>query len=582
MSEQSNESQSGNVGAIERGRADLAAWERDRPRNYLETDPGFQQMLRMHLGEQLYRGHWPLLNRAAELAAGSMDRLARESNRDENLPRLSRFDGIGERVEEVVFHPTYHELGAQIWSTGVLSVLAEPGNELLCGVLAYFVAHNGEAGHACPVACTAGLIKLLQQVGSEEQRARYLPRLLETDYGKRLHAAQFVTEVQGGSDVGCNDCVAVPDPDRPGYYRISGEKWFCSVMDAQLFVVTARPEGASPGTGGLGLFLVPRCVDGQLNAFTIRRLKYKLGTRSMASGEADFHGALAESIGLVHRGFKNLISIVLDTSRVHNAIAACATMRRAYVEARTFAAHRVAFDRAIIDHPMVRERLARMKVLTCAAVATTFRILAVTDELTRTDRDNEDLLAARRTHVNINKYWTAIKCTQVVRDAIEVLGGNGTIEEFSVLPRLYRDAIVVESWEGTHNTLCAQVLRDFARRGMHRQWLAEMRSCVEAAGHDTLREHNERASDLLREVTDRIDRLLAEGDDYASLHIRRVVDRMCLLSGYVSLLLELRWELEHKVRSDRAAVVDLYRLLYIDQVDPMDCTELASLCERVT
>jgi acyl-CoA dehydrogenase len=566
---------------IDIGRSHLAEWEQSKPRNYLETDRNLQNLLWMHLGEERCQRHWELLRRTGELAAGPMDELARESNRDENLPYLRRHDGVGRQTEEVVFHPTYHQLGALVWSTGVLWALREPAGEVLCGALAYLIDHNGEAGHACPVACTAGLIKLLRQVGTQEQRDRYLPQLTETDYSKRLHAAQFVTEVQGGSDVGINACRAIPDPDRPGMFRVSGEKWFCSVMDAQLFVMTARPEGGGDGTAGLGLFLVPRFVDGAPNNFTIRRLKYKLGTRSLATGEADFDGALAEPLGLLHRGFKNLISIVLDTSRVHNAVAACGAMRRAYIEAQTFARHRVAFGLPIIEHPMVQERLARMKVLTAAALSTTFRILALSDRLERADEPDADLVAARRTHVNINKYWTAINCTSVVRDGIEVLGGNGTIEELSVLPRLYRDAIVVESWEGTHNTLCAQILRDFAKRGLHRPWLKEVRMAVQGLSHASLGAHRERAESLYRDVANRIDRLLGGGEEYATRHIRHVVDHMCTLNSYVSLLTELDWELAHDIESDKPAIVDLYRLLQVERVDPMERDELGELYQQV-
>jgi hypothetical protein len=235
----------------------------------------------------------------------------------------------------------------------------------------------------------------------------------------------------------------------------------------------------------------------------------------------------------------------------------------------------VAFGRRIIEHPMVQERLARMKVLTAAAIATTFRILDMTDRAAGEDVD-DDLVAARRTHVNINKYWTAIRCTEVVRDGIEVLGGNGTIEEFCVLPRLYRDAIVVESWEGTHNTLCAQVLRDFAQRGMHRQWLAEVRDSVGSVRHATLKGHRERAAALLSEVTERIDRLHSS-EAYATRHIRHVVDRMCELGAYVSLLRELDWELTQGISSEKGAMVEIFRLLHVDGVDPMDHDELAGL-----
>ena len=306
----------------QQARTSLAAWQAHKPTDYLQADTNIQRVLLMHMGED-YSRHRGMLDKAASLSATRMDGLAITSNRDENLPRLSRFNGIGERTEEVVFHPTYHELGACVWDTGVLAVLEKPGHELLSGALSYFIAHNGEAGHACPVACTAGLIKLLQQVGSNEQKKKYLPQLFETDYAKRLHGAQFVTEVQGGSDVAANSCIAVADKKHKGHYRITGEKWFCSVIDAGLFVLAARPDGAPQGTQGLALFLIPRTVDGEVNDFTVRRLKYKLGTRSMASAEVDFNGALAEPVGPMEQGFKNLMGIVLDTSRLQNAVAPC-------------------------------------------------------------------------------------------------------------------------------------------------------------------------------------------------------------------------------------------------------------------
>jgi len=564
----------------QQARISLAAWQAHKPTDYLRADPNIQRILRMHMGDR-YQRHLPVLSKAARTSATRMGDLAIASNRDENLPYLSRFNGIGERTEEVIFHPSYHELGACVWDTDVLSVLKEPGNELLSGTLFYFIAHNGEAGHACPVACTAGLIKLLQQVGSTEQKKRYLPQLFETDYATRLHGAQFVTEVQGGSDVAANSCVAVPDAKRKGLYRITGEKWFCSVVDASLFVMTARPEGAPQGTHGLALFLVPRTVDGVVNDFSIRRLKYKLGTRSMASAEVDFNGALAEPAGPLEAGFKNLMGIVLDTSRVHNAVAACGLMRRACIEARSYARHRTAFGKPIMEHAMVAQILARMEVITSAAVSTTFRILAMSDRLA-TGKASTDKTEARRTHVNINKYWTSIQCTQVIRDAIEVLGGNGTIEEFSVLPRLYRDAIVLESWEGTHNTLCAQVLRDFATRSMHLSWLDEIRDGLSAIRHTSLETHCSRAALLLDDVTARIRRLLSSDADYASLHIRGVIDHMCTLNGYLSLLLELDWELSQSIESEKALMVDFYYCLFIDQADPMDNPELPGLIQGIS
>ncbi|NIM02253.1 MAG: hypothetical protein GTN89_16115, partial [Acidobacteria bacterium] len=385
-------------------RADLEAWRESVWRERFDGDVFFHRLLRHHLGDASGNGE-ERLKRVARETGRELDTLVRESNRDENLPTVRRHDADGRRVEEVIFHPAYHEVGRAFWASGVLAVLESPGCNVLSGALAYVLDQHGEAGHGCPVACTAGAIKLIQRLGSDEQRERYLPALLETDYGKRLHAAQFVTEVQGGSDVGSNSCRATPDPERPGRYRIRGEKWFCSVADAGLFVVSARVDERSTGTKGLGLFLVPRLVDGAPNGFALQRLKYKLGTRSMATGEIEFDGALGEAIGPPQDGFKNLVEIVLDTSRVHNALASCGLMRRAFVEAHGFARHRRAFGRPIVEFPAVAETLARMKLRLTAGLATTFRVLRMSD---RVETEGEpELIAARRIAVMLNKYWTA-------------------------------------------------------------------------------------------------------------------------------------------------------------------------------
>ncbi len=540
------------------GREALIAWEKSKPKNFFTSDSYFQKLAEFKVKE------CEELKSVGEMAAGKMNELAIESNRDENLPALQRFDPLGNRTEQIIFQPSYHELGALIWRSGVLSLLSEPGNDLLWGSMVYLMAQNGEAGHICPLACTAGAIKLIQQMGTSEQKNAYLPALLEKDYSKRLHASQFLTEIQGGSDVGANACTAMPVQDRPGFFRIHGEKWFCSVIDAGIFVVTARPENGSPGTKGLGLFLVPRRIDGAINQFTVNRLKYKLGTRSMATGEVEFCGALAEQIGPLAEGFKNVVGIVLDTSRVFNALAACGIMRRAYLEARSFAHHRYAFGKTILHYPLVRRTLARMRLDLCASLAATFRILEM-----------NDAREARRIHVNANKYWTSVKSTQVVRHGIEILGGNGTIEDFSVLPRLYRDAIVIESWEGTHNTLCMQILRDFVQREMYQPWLEETRASISDVTQPAIYFHAERAATFTNELEFRIEQLLQATPEQKAAWIRSLVDRMCILNGYVSLLTQPG----ENPTEDEINLLEYYRKTYIDVSDLMG-DETVLLLER--
>jgi alkylation response protein AidB-like acyl-CoA dehydrogenase len=392
---------------------------------------------------------------------------------------------------EVEFHPAYHAAGRLVWATGVVAAPAREQASLF-----FALAQKGEGGHACPVVCTAGLVRALRSRASDELRSRFLPPLLSTDYGTAERGAQFLTERHGGSDVGANRVEAVPGADG---WRLYGEKWFCSVADADQFLVTARPRGAPEGTRGIGCFLVPRSGGG----FRIRRLKDKLGTRALATGEIEFEGAVAYALGPLEEGFHTAVS-VLNTSRWLNAVGSAGLMRRAFDEARTFAAERVAFGGPIERFPLVRENLAVMKAEAAAASASSLHLTELvvrTDDGTATGED----IAWQRVLVNANKVVTSLAATKVCRRGIETLGGNGTIEDFSPLPRLYRDAIVFESWEGTHNVLCAQVLRDLAK--------------LEAA--DLVVERAQAPAELAT----RLRRSLAE-PEWGALHGRRQLDEL--------------------------------------------------------
>ncbi len=391
----------------------------------------------------------------------------------------------------VEFDARYAEAGRAVWASGILD--AEPLEQ---AGLFFLLTHAGEGGHACPVTCTAGLIRALRVHGSDELRERFLPPLLDTDYDRCERGAQFLTEEHGGSDVGANLTRAVADGDR---WRLHGEKWFCSVADADEFVVTARPEGAAEGTRGIGCFLVPRDVDARPNGFTIRKLKDKLGTRALATGEIVFDGAVAYPIGALEDGFRIAAGVVLNTSRWLNAVGSAAVMRRAYLEAASFARERVAFGQPIVEFPLVRESLAVMRSEAEAALASSLNVTRLVDS------SDVDDVAYHRILVNANKFSTSAAATRAVRRGIEVLGGNGTIEDFSVLPRLWRDAIVFESWEGTHNVLCAQVARDLERFG-------------------TLELVLERSRGVEPRVDAALDSLAERMAAYDPLHLRRQLD----------------------------------------------------------
>jgi acyl-CoA dehydrogenase len=416
---------------------------------------------------------------------------------ERNPPRL-----VGERVE---FHPAYHRAGRAVWATGVVG--AEPHEQAW---LLYRLSQAGEGGHMCPAVCTAGLVRALRTRASEELRQRFLPPLLETDYDRAHRGAQFLTERHGGSDVGANRVEAVPDGE---VWRLHGEKWFCSVADADQFVVTARPSGAPPGTRGLGCFLVPRAGGG----FRIRRLKDKLGTRALATGEIEFEGAPAYPLGPLEEGFKTAVG-VLNTSRWLNAVGSAGLMRRAFDVASEFAGERDAFGTPIARFPLVRENLAVMKSEAAAALASTTQVTDFVACIDAGEASEEDVLI-HRLLVNANKFVTSLAATRMCRRGIEALGGNGTIEDFSPLPRLYRDAIVFESWEGTHNVLCAQVLRDLARFEAVDLLLERVRGILPDADEAELVER------ALQELEPRLRRSVAD-EAFGAHHFRRQLDTL--------------------------------------------------------
>jgi alkylation response protein AidB-like acyl-CoA dehydrogenase len=467
-----------------------------------------------------------------------------------------------------------------IWEAGVLALQAEPGNTVQQAALYYLLTHNGEAGHMCSIACTSGMIRVLQQVGSEAVKAKFLPPLLDPRYEQMQHAAQFLTEVQGGSDVGANAVVARDYGD--GTWRITGEKWFCSNINADQFLLTARPEGATDGTRGLGLFVVPRRLeDGSINHFYIRRLKDKLGTRTLPSAEVDFVEAVAYPVGALDRGFKNVVEFVLNTSRLLNAISCAGVMRRAAIEAGGYACAREAFGEPIIRYPLVQEAIADIRVESYAAVASCFALAHLLDKI-ETGNGTEDDQAVYRMLVNINKYITSIRGSEMVHRAIEVLGGNGAIESFSILPRLYRDMVVLESWEGTHNVLCLQVWRDMQRYHLHEAFFRFMEGQLAHVRADALQVDLETIWAVMDDTRAMIERLQRLDETAQQAHIRRLIDRLGYLAQAILMLGEAQWELEHSFPTDKPDVIRYFVNRHLQrEYDPLDDPDYLPRLERL-
>ncbi|MBI1910126.1 MAG: acyl-CoA dehydrogenase family protein [Deltaproteobacteria bacterium] len=419
--------------------------------DFYGADPSFQSLLKTVSPNQGSSLHEKLKTFSKKVSQ-NWDILAEEAANNYSGPRIESFDAPGNPIDRIWLPPPVRQLRREVVEAGIF----ENSSQLEMMGKVYLLSHLGESSVVCPLACTEGLIRVIEAVGSDFLKKNYLPKLRSKE--TPLAGAQFITEQDMGSDVGALTTEAKPLEN--GQWSLHGEKWFCSAID-EYFLVAARPQAAPKGTEGVAIFFVPRTLDGKLNNLHIKRLKNKIGTKELPTAEIDLEGAIGYAIGPVESGFKNLMNHVINTSRIMNAASACGLMARALLEAKNYTSQRTAFGRRIGDYPMVQESLKKMATTLQKKRSLYFHLIA---ELDREPlEEGSDRAYWLRFLINLCKYRTAIGATECVHEAILLLGGNGTIETFSILPRLYRDSLVIETWEGTHNVLALQICRDSLR-----------------------------------------------------------------------------------------------------------------------
>jgi hypothetical protein len=479
--------------------------------NFYRADPALTDLLRLHLPDVLFRHIEPHLDRLGELAGGHLDECARLADR--HPPVLHQRDRFGSDSQHIEYHPAYRELeNAAFGQFGIHAmsvrkgILGWPDKYPVVAKHAFtFLFNQAEFGLGCPINVTDGCAKLLNNFGSEALKARYLDGLTETDMSKLTQGGQFMTEKEGGSDVGTLTTTAVPEGD---HWRLYGEKWFCSNADAEIVMLLARPEGAGPGTRGVGLFLMPRRLeDGSQNHYRIVRLKDKLGTRSMASGEIKLEGAIAYAVGKLDRGFVQMAEMV-NSSRLSNGVKSTALMRRAHHDAMTVAKNRVVFGQRIIDLPLARRQLMKIGLATEQALSMSF---LTADALDRAEAGSQDAAALLRILTPTLKFRATRDARKVCGDALEMRGGIGYIEEFATA-RLLRDAHLGSIWEGTGNIVAIDTLkRAVGRHGADSALAADLHARLDdsanvpQAWRDRLRGLSDRAVAFTREVASRSD-----------------------------------------------------------------------------
>ncbi len=449
--------------------------------DFYALDRGLRDRLALYLSASDCAALTPHFARLGAIAGGKLDELARIADR--HGPVLHARDRFGRDEDWIEYHPAYREMEriafgdfqfhAMSHRPGVLGQLAPLPPVAKYAFQYLFV--QGEFGLMCPISVTDTSTHLIRRFAAPELQALLLPRMLSPDLATLWKGTQFMTEKAGGSDVGAIETVARP---RNGEWRLYGEKWFCSHADADVALLLARPEGAPAGTRGLALFALPRrLADGSRNAYRIVRLKEKLGTRSMASGEIRLEGAFAWLVGRVDAGIKQMMEQV-NLSRLSHGVRAAAMMRRCVNEALTVARHRVAFGRAIIEYPLMRRQLLKLIVPTEQALSVAF---AAADAMGRAQAGSAEAERELRILTPLLKLRACRDNIEVATGAMEARGGNGYIEDW-VNPRLVRDAHVGLLWEGTSNINALDVItRAVGKLGAERDLAALLRGRLHAS-----------------------------------------------------------------------------------------------------
>lgn len=426
--------------------------------NFYRSDLILQSYLRKHIPTSALEYLEGNLEKLGKQAAVSMDELSQKA--DKMGPELKRRTKLGEDTSEVEFHPAYWELvdiaaESEMFYVKYDDELREKfsGHRHHLGYAAGQLYAMSELGVYCPLCMTDGAAHLIDRYANEEVQKRLLPRLASREGENLYTGAMFLTEKSGGSDVGRN--LVSADHIEGKTYRLNGEKWFCSNVNAEVIMALARTGDVEEGTRGLSLFLVEKNLpDGRKNPMDIVRLKEKLGVRSMATGEVIFRNTIGHLLGEENNGFK-LMTEMINISRTYNSVAAIAGIRRALVEAYQYLSHRIIFKKRATEHALIRSKFHELGARYIADFLLVWRAIRATDAAEEGNAAEKELM---RILIPMAKWKSAEDTVYMVRECMELMGGNGYIEDF-IMPKLFRDVNVLPIWEGSGNIIVLDVLR---------------------------------------------------------------------------------------------------------------------------
>lgn len=455
--------------------------------NLYQVDLPLREQLSRRIDPQLLPWAEERLSNWGELCGGPIARRAEVI--DKNPPRLERYDRWGQEVNAVVHHSDAIATKKDLCEAGYTGfswgdeVIGDPDKRKVASLLSTsfnYMLCQSDTGMACACGMTGGVARIIERFAPPEVKERYMPRLVTTNFEDQWDGAMFMTERSGGSDLSQTETNAIKDGE---HWLLDGEKWFCSNVDAKAILTLARPEGSGPGTKGLALFLVPSLLeDGTPNGIHIRRIKDKLGTRSVPTGEVTFERAVGYQVGEAGIGLVRMMEMV-NASRLGVAVMGAGIARRTALEAALHASQRRAFGRLIRDYPMVRETLIDMQIEAESALHLCLESSSLGGRVAAGKAEEGD-----QEFLRILTPLTKIRSARVGLDnasqAVEVLGGNGYIEDWPTARQL-RDAQCHTIWEGTENINSLDVLRAMAKTNAHTALLDRVDRVIEdASGED--------------------------------------------------------------------------------------------------
>lgn len=539
---------------------------------YLE-DTEFAKLLAVYVSRDLLAHIEPHLLHLGELAGGRLDELAQSA--DKHPPQLEHRTRTGRDHQRIVKHPDYVEMERLAFSEFGLAAMSHRAGVLgwntpMPATVKYALSYlfvQAEFGLCCPLSMTDSLTRTLRKFGDPALVSRYIANLTTQDLDALTQGAMFMTEQGAGSDVSATETLARPEDDKHTTWRLYGDKWFCSNPDAALAMVLARTEGAPAGMKGVSLFLLPRTLpDGSPNHYRIIRLKDKLGTRSMASGEIRLEGAKAWLVGELGRGFAQMADMV-NNSRLSNGMRAAGLMRRAVAEALHTSRHRVAFGRPLIEMPLMQRQLAKLMVPAEQARTMMFQTAMA---LGRSDAGEPGAYALTRLLTPLIKFRACRDARKVTADAMEVRGGCGYIEEWSD-PRLVRDAHLGSIWEGTSNIVALDVLRAILREDALPVWQSHVNALLSnAPWHPAIKQKLE---ELVERASALADRTAQEKNEVMARELASVL-------YHLTTVIAMGWEAGQTGSTQRmllAQMVLKHRLLPHDPLGEPADVDLGSL-----